>query len=108
MDGHDAISVEQLAAWRRVKAPHAILDVREAHELAICQIDGAIHIPMGQVPARIAELPEDQPLVVMCHHGARSLRVVNFLHGAGRRNAINLDGGIAAWAEEIDPAMRQY
>ena len=104
----EVISVEQLAAWRRLNAPHAVLDVREAHELAICQMDGAMHIPMGQVPTRIAELPEDVPLVVMCHHGMRSLRVVNFLRGSGRKNAMNLDGGIAAWAEAIDPAMRQY
>jgi len=104
----DAITVEQLAEWRQSGVPHAVLDVREAHEVAICGIAGAIHIPMGQVPARIAELPTDAPLVVMCHHGMRSARVVGFLRQAGRGNAVNLDGGIDAWAEEIEPAMRRY
>jgi rhodanese-related sulfurtransferase len=106
--GVDAITVEQLAEWREGGVPHAVLDVREAHEVAICGIAGAIHIPMGQVPARMAELPADAPLVVMCHHGMRSARVVSFLRGAGLRHAVNLDGGIDAWAEQFDAAMRRY
>jgi len=103
-----AISVQELAAWRRDKVPHAVLDVREAEECAICRIEDALHIPMAQIPARIAELPVDAPLVVMCHHGMRSLRVAHFLRQAGRDPVINLEGGIDAWAREIDPALPRY
>jgi rhodanese-related sulfurtransferase len=87
---------------------HIVLDVREAKELDICELDGALHIPMANVPARIDTLPTNRPLVVICHHGARSLRVVDFLRNAGFDNAVNLDGGIEAWACEIDRSMRRY
>jgi len=103
-----SISVQELAALRRDQAPHVLLDVREAHELEICKLDHALHIPMSQVPARLAELPSEEPIVVMCHHGGRSMRVVQFLLKAGRNNAINLDGGIDAWADEIDASVERY
>ncbi len=104
----DWITVRELAEWRRAETPHLLVDVREAHELAIAQVEGAVHIPMSQVPARLAELPADTPLVLMCHHGARSQRVVDFLRRSGRGNAINLEGGIDAWSREIDPAVETY
>lgn len=107
-DAPESISVHELASWRQQDTPHALLDVREAHELAICGVAGAIHIPMAEVPARISELPEDVPLVVMCHHGMRSQRVMQFLRHSGRDNAINLAGGIDAWAAEIDPDIQRY
>jgi rhodanese-related sulfurtransferase len=103
-----AISVFDLADWRQNNKPHVVLDVREPQELEICRIADSLHIPMSQVPSRLAELPADAPLVVICHHGMRSLRIVNFLHGAGLNNAVNLDGGIDAWAAEIDPALNRY
>jgi rhodanese-related sulfurtransferase len=103
-----SISVQHLAELRRDHTPHILLDVREADELEICQLENALHIPMSQVPARLADLPSDQPIVVMCHHGGRSLRVVQFLRQAGRDNAINLDGGIESWALEIDPSIARY
>jgi rhodanese-related sulfurtransferase len=57
---------------------------------------------------RTDDLPTNQPLVVICHHGARSQMVVDFLRNAGFDNAINLNGGIEAWACEIDQSMRRY
>jgi rhodanese-related sulfurtransferase len=87
---------------------HAVLDVREARELDVCRLDGAVHIPMAEVRARTEELPTDRPLVVVCHHGARSQMIVDFLRGAGFDNAVNLDGGIDAWACDIDPSMPRY
>jgi rhodanese-related sulfurtransferase len=108
MDGHDAISVQQLAEWRKSDTAHVIVDVREAEELAICGMETALHIPMQQIPSRMAELPTDEPLVVICHHGMRSMHVVNFLRTAGRHNAVNLHGGIDAWARQIDTAMQRY
>ena len=108
ISGKDSISVDQLAAWRQEHVPHALLDVREVPELAICEVENAMHIPMGEVPRRLDDLPRDVPLVVMCHHGMRSLRVVQFLRNAGWENAINLDGGIDAWSAEIDGNVPRY
>ena len=93
---------------RSTGGEHVALDVRGAGELYICQLEGALHIPMAEIPARVNDLPTNQPLVVICHHGARSQMVVDFLRDAGFRNAVNLDGGIEAWAREIDRSMRRY
>jgi rhodanese-related sulfurtransferase len=104
----NAVSVETLAAWRESNTPHHLLDVREPHEIAICAIEGAQHIPMGEIPARLADIPSDAPLVVLCHHGARSQRVVDYLRGQGHTHILNLTGGIDAWSARIDAAMARY
>jgi rhodanese-related sulfurtransferase len=106
--GSDAISVRELADMRSAGKEHTVLDVREARELDICQLEGALHVPMAEIPVRTDDLPTNQPLVVICHHGARSQMVVDFLRNAGFDNAINLNGGIEAWACEIDQSMRRY
>ena len=85
-----------------------LLDVREHSELAICKINQAIHIPLGEIPERIELLPRDVPLIIFCHHGTRSLRVVDYLINLGFDNARNMTGGIHSWAKEIDPEMRKY
>jgi rhodanese-related sulfurtransferase len=64
-----------------------VLDVREANELDICKLEGALHIPMAEIPTRVDDLPANQPLVVICHHGARSQMIVDFLRDAGFDNA---------------------
>ena len=84
------------------------LDVREHSELDICRIEGARHISISEVPERHEALPRDAPLIVLCHHGMRSLNVVQYLETKGFDNAINLAGGIHAWAVDVDPEMRQY
>jgi rhodanese-related sulfurtransferase len=106
--GSDDVSVRELADMRSAGREHTVLDVREARELDICRLEGALHIPMAEIPARTDVLPTNQPLVVICHHGARSQMVVDFLRNAGFDNAINLNGGIEAWACEIDQSMRRY
>jgi rhodanese-related sulfurtransferase len=106
--GSDAISVRELADMQSIGTEHKVLDVREARELDICRLKGALHIPMAEIPGRTDDLPTDQLLVVICHHGARSQMVVDFLRGAGFDNAVNLDGGIDAWACDIDPSMPRY
>lgn len=85
-----------------------LLDVREPQEVAICAIDGSVHIPMNTIPANLNKLPKDKPLVVMCHLGGRSAQVTHWLRAQGYDNAVNLEGGIAAWAAEIDPKMASY
>jgi len=107
-EGRDAISVKELEGLRRAGQAHLVLDVREAEELEICRLEGALHIPMGEVPARIAELPRGTPLVVMCHHGGRSRMITGLLRRAGLDNAVNLEGGIDAWARQVDDSLRLY
>ena len=86
-----------------------IIDVREPWEFETTRVDGSLPMPMGEVAARAhQELEPDERLVVLCHHGARSQMVVDFLRDAGFDNAVNLDGGIEAWACEIDRTMRRY
>lgn len=85
-----------------------LMDVREDYELKICSIEKSVHIPMGEVPIRASEIPEDHPVVVMCHHGMRSAQVIQYLQGVGFTNLSNLSGGIHAWAEEVDTGMRRY
>jgi rhodanese-related sulfurtransferase len=106
--GSDVISVRELADMRSAGKKHTVLDVREARELDVCRLEGALHIPMAEIPAQTDNLPTDQLLVVICHHGARSQMVVDFLRNAGFDNAVNLDGGIDAWACDVDLSMPRY
>ncbi|MDX5409644.1 MAG: sulfurtransferase [Thauera sp.] len=85
-----------------------LLDVREPWELEICRIEGSVAMPMGSVPARFAELDRDRETVVICHHGGRSAQVCMFLERQGFSNVINLAGGVAGWAAQVDPGMAQY
>lgn len=102
------ISAAEASILRDNNKDAVFLDVREDSELAICRIDGALHVPMGEVPERYEALPKDAPLVVFCHHGMRSLNVVQFLEAKGCNNAINLAGGIHAWAVDVDSGMPRY
>jgi adenylyltransferase/sulfurtransferase len=103
------ITVEE-ASRLLAAAPHhvTLLDVREPHELRICRIEGSQHIPLRQIPARLDDLPRDQRLLVLCHHGGRSRHVTEFLRAHGFPAVSNVQGGIAAWAERIDPALPRY
>ena len=84
------------------------LDVREDMELEICRIDGALHIPMGTIPETFEQLPRSATIVVLCHHGMRSMQVAQFLQAQGFTDLKNLAGGIHAWAHSVDPNMAQY
>ena len=74
-----------------------LLDVREAPEWAAAHVDGATHIPMEQVPARLAELDHSKPVAVICRSGNRSAYVTEYLNRAGF-HAHNVDGGLQSWA----------
>ena len=86
----------------------AILDVRENDELYICHIERALHIPIAEIPNRYEELPKNVPLIVFCHHGMRSLKVVQYLVEKGFQNTFNLTGGIHDWANTVDRKMPHY
>ena len=102
------LNVETLSDWRDRNEPHLLLDVREAAELETAAVAGATWIPMGQIVERIGEIPDDVPVVVMCHHGGRSAKVAEYLAGTGRSRIHNLSGGIDAYAKRIDPSIERY
>jgi adenylyltransferase/sulfurtransferase len=85
-----------------------LLDVREPHEIQICNIDGSVLIPLGDVPRRLDEVDRGRDLVVYCRSGVRSLRAVQFLRRQGLDRAVNLTGGILRWIDEVDPTQPKY
>ena len=85
-----------------------LLDIREPDEAEICQIQGSAFIPMGEVPLRVNEIPQDKPVIAYCHHGARSLRVAHFLRSKGFEGCCSMRGGIDKWAVRFDPGMQRY
>jgi rhodanese-related sulfurtransferase len=85
-----------------------VLDVREPEEIAIARFDGALEIPMQDIPARVGELDPAAEIVVVCHHGVRSAHVAMFLVDQGFSRVLNLTGGIDAWALEVDRSVPRY
>ena len=85
--------------------PH-LLDVREPWEFELARIEGSNLIPMQTIPDQVEQLDRTHPTVVICHHGTRSLQVVAFLERLGFENLHNLQGGIDAWARQVDPRLR--
>jgi molybdopterin/thiamine biosynthesis adenylyltransferase/rhodanese-related sulfurtransferase len=85
-----------------------LIDVREPYELEICRIAGAEHVPMREIPGRLASMPKDKHLLVFCHMGGRSRHVTEYLRANGFNAVSNVTGGIDAWAEEIEPGMARY
>ena len=88
--------------------PLVLLDVREPEEVAIVQLPGAVHIPMGDISGRLHELEPDKEIIVYCHHGIRSMRVAMFLAQRDFAQVKNLAGGIDAWALDVEPGMARY
>ena len=85
-----------------------LLDVREPWEFQICSLPDSLLMPMRTVPARVAELDESAEIVVICHHGARSMQVAMFLERNGFANVHNLSGGMDAWSTTVDPSVPRY
>jgi len=102
------IDARELEASRARGEDVVIVDVREPHERRIARIDGALAIPLGELPARAGELDPARPIVLYCHHGVRSLRALEFLRQSGFRRLKSLRGGIEAWSREVDPAVPRY
>ncbi|HVY82674.1 MAG TPA: rhodanese-like domain-containing protein [Steroidobacteraceae bacterium] len=102
------ITASQLQARRVAGTAPTVLDVREAWELQLASIPGVLHIPMNEVPTRLAELDPNAEIVVMCKGGGRSMQVAQFLARNGFRSVANLTGGILAWSREVDSSVPQY
>lgn len=87
-----------------------LIDVREDNELVHGMIDGAIHIPMNDVPGRMEEFApyKDKSVVLICRSGKRSAQVGQFMEHVGFTDVINLDGGMNSWAADVDTSMTVY
>jgi rhodanese-related sulfurtransferase len=102
-------SAAELNAYlEEADTPPLLLDVREPWEYATCRLKDAQLVPMRQIPNALADLDKNRETVVICHHGIRSYHVARFLEQAGFTNVINLDGGVAAWARDVDHTMATY
>jgi len=101
------MNAPQLASYLQHFSP-LLIDVRESWEFEICQIAGSINIPVALVEQQLEQIRNTAEAVVICHHGIRSLRVIQYLQQQSIDNLINLDGGVDAWAREVDADMPVY
>jgi sulfur-carrier protein adenylyltransferase/sulfurtransferase len=98
----------QLAARQRAAdAPH-VIDVREPYELRVAPFAGAQAVPLGQFADAATTFDVEREVVLLCHHGMRSLQAARFLAQRGFRRVWNLEGGIDRWSAEVDPTVRRY
>ncbi len=91
--------------------PAIVIDVREPEEFAIARIPGAELVPMQSIPAELQRLEkwaDERDLLLLCHHGVRSLQVANWLRAQGVENCYSVAGGIDRWSQEVDPAVPRY
>ncbi len=104
------ITPQSLQQWLadEGRKPPVLLDVREPWEYQTCHIGGSVLAPMNTIPARVQELDREIDTVVICHHGARSYQVGVFLERNGFSNLYNLQGGVNAWADQVEPTMPRY
>ena len=110
---HDEGTIPEMSPHelkRRMDAgePFQLIDVREPFEYEIARIDGAKLIPLGEITEQLDELEREQPIVVHCHSGKRSAQAVRMLQQRGFTKAYNLEGGIDAWSDQIDPNVPKY
>ena len=106
----EPFEIDALTLKERLDGPNppTVLDVREPWEVEIASVDGALNIPLGELPGRVGELSRDTPLAVMCHHGGRSAQATAWLRNQGFGHATNVAGGIDAWARMVDPTLQRY
>ena len=110
----DQVRPSALSAWIQAQpGGHAVvLDVREPWELQTASVkaDGftLVAIPMGEIPARLAELDAATPVACLCHHGGRSMQVAMYLEQHGCAHVANIAGGIDAWSRQNDPSVPRY
>ena len=106
-DGAEITAEELRDEWQR-NPELVVIDVREPHEHEIAHIDGAVLVPLGELPDRLGELDGHHEIVTHCHHGARSLKALEILKAAGFSKVRSLRGGIDAWAVNVDPSLPRY
>ena len=102
------ITVIELSKKMAAAEDILLIDVREPLEYEICALP-SILIPLAEIPKNLENIPQNKPVILVCHHGFRSAQALQYLqHRHGYTNLLNLKGGIHAWAEQIDPRMTVY
>jgi adenylyltransferase/sulfurtransferase len=102
------MSPHELRRWTEAGETFDLIDVREPFEYEIARIDGSKLIPLGEITERLDELERERPIVVHCHSGMRSAQAVRLLQQRGFTKVYNLEGGIDAWSDQIDPDVPKY
>lgn len=104
----NAILPSELKQMMNAGRDFVLLDVREVWEYQLVHIEGAVSIPLGELPRRSRELLPVDEIIVYCHHGMRSLDAAYLLQQLGFKSVLSVAGGIDRWAKEIDPDMQRY
>jgi adenylyltransferase/sulfurtransferase len=103
------LSPAELRDWLAAPAAQGgaplLVDVREPAEYGVSRLAGAVNIPLGELPGRLAEMPADRALVFICRSGGRSRAACDIAARAGRRDPLDLEGGMLAWAQAVDQAL---
>ncbi|MBK7595887.1 MAG: molybdopterin-synthase adenylyltransferase MoeB [Gemmatimonadetes bacterium] len=107
-DGEGEVTPTELSRALGASELPVLLDVREEWEVAIAVLPGSTVIPLGELPARLRELPTSRPIVTVCHHGLRSAAARDLLRRAGFPHVTSLAGGVDAWARLVDQQMARY
>lgn len=104
------IDVESVKNLIDSQADFLLIDCRQPDEHQFCRIESAKLIPMNETPSRVEELEphRESQIVVHCHHGGRSMQVVQWLRSQGFSGAQNMTGGIEAWSQIVDPEVPRY
>jgi rhodanese-related sulfurtransferase len=102
------IQPDEVKRLRDAGAEFTFLDCRDSWEYQTAHIEGTKHIPMQDIPARIQELDPDQHIVVVCHHGVRSMNVTAWLRQQGFEKVQSMSGGIDRWSRLIDQKVPIY
>ncbi|MES2405904.1 MAG: rhodanese-like domain-containing protein [Pseudomonadota bacterium] len=104
------IGAHELQQWMQdtSRASPFLLDVREPWEYEHCHIANTHLIPMQSIPGKLDTLDKQAQIVVICHHGVRSMQVARFLEHAGFEQVYNLQGGVDSWAQQVDASMPTY
>jgi rhodanese-related sulfurtransferase len=106
------ITPEQARTRLTAEPKRAVLiDVREPEELALARVAGAQLVPMQAVPGTLQQLEataDEHDLLILCHHGVRSLQVASWLRERGIENSYSVAGGIDRWSRELDPSVARY
>jgi rhodanese-related sulfurtransferase len=103
------LSPREFLERRTAGADMRLLDVREDWETQLAKVPSpVVHIPMGRIAERLAELEPAATTVVICRSGGRSLQVAHYLESQGFQSVFNLAGGILAWSRDLDPTIPQY
>jgi rhodanese-related sulfurtransferase len=108
----EAYEIEPAEAEKQLASKQAVLlDVREPEEFALAHLENSVLMPMQSIPPRlqrVEQMADENTLLVLCHHGVRSLQVVAWLRGQGIENCYSVTGGIDRWSRELDSAVPRY